>query len=85
MTILNYESFLSTRIASAPNVGFHIDERELHPSLFPFQRSAVATALRLGRAALFEDTGLGKSRQILEWMRRVCAAHQRPLPAARAA
>lgn len=69
----DYTTFLSGRLASAPNVGFRVDERDLHPSLFPFQRAAVATALRLGRAALFEDTGLGKSRQIVEWMRHVCA------------
>lgn len=73
MTITDYTAFLATRLASAPQAGFTVDERTLHPSLFPFQRHAVATALRLGRAALFEDTGLGKSRQIVEWMRQVAA------------
>jgi helicase-like protein len=69
--MLEYSDFLSSRLASAPQAGFVIKERDLHPSLFPFQRHAVTTALRLGRAAMFEDTGLGKSRQILEWMRHV--------------
>jgi hypothetical protein len=67
----DYTDFLAVRRAVAPTAGFTIDERELHPSLFPFQRHAVRLALQRGRSALFEDTGLGKSRQILEWMRHV--------------
>jgi hypothetical protein len=35
--------------------------------LFPFQRQNVAWAVRRGRAALFLDTGLGKTIQQLEW------------------
>lgn len=68
---LDYATFLARRISQTPTAGFAVDEGNLHPSLFPFQRHAVALALRRGRAALFEDTGLGKSRQILEWMRHV--------------
>jgi hypothetical protein len=69
----HYLEFLAKRRASAPMAGFTVDERDLHPSLFPFQRTAVTLALARGRAALFEDTGLGKSRQMLEWMRLVAA------------
>lgn len=68
---MDYDDFLAQRRAAAPTAGFTVTDRDLHPSLFPFQRTCVATALRRGRAALFEDTGLGKSRQILEWMRHV--------------
>src|SRR5436309_2718933 len=67
----DYASFLASRRAAAPTSGFEVGERDLHPSLFPFQRHAVRLSLQRGRAALFEDTGLGKSRQILEWMRQV--------------
>ena len=42
-----------------------------NPELFPFQRDAVEWALHQGRAALFEDTGLGKTVQQLEWARHV--------------
>jgi hypothetical protein len=69
----DYQTFLSTRLAAPPNVGFQVKEQDLHPSLFPFQKHAITAALQLGRAAMFEDTGLGKSRQILEWMRCVTA------------
>ena len=66
-----YSQFLAARQAQQPAAGFEIDPSDLHSSLSPFQREATALALRRGRAALFEDTGLGKSRQILEWMRQV--------------
>jgi hypothetical protein len=68
---MQYSEFLAQRQATAPTVGFQVDEHDLHPSLFPFQRAAVQLSLARGRSALFEDTGLGKSRQILEWMRQV--------------
>lgn len=68
-----YPAFLARRRVNSPTTGFAINESDLHPSLFPFQRAAVRLALARGRAALFEDTGLGKSRQILEWMRLVSA------------
>ncbi len=68
-----YESFLARkRIVSAPQ-GIS-NPPELHASLFPFQRDVVRWALRRGRAALFEDCGLGKSRQAIEWAR-VCCQH----------
>lgn len=68
---MQYSEFLAQRQAAAPTVGFDVAEHDLHPSLFPFQRHTTALSLARGRAALFEDTGLGKSRQILEWMRHV--------------
>jgi len=44
---------------------------EPHESLFPFQRDLVRWALRRGRAAIFADTGLGKSRMEADWARAV--------------
>lgn len=67
----DYQAFLKLRLAQQPAAGFEIDQGDLHPSHFPFQREAITLALHRGRGALFEDTGLGKSRQILEWMRQV--------------
>lgn len=42
-------------------------------ALFPHQRDLVQWALRRGRAAVFADTGLGKSLMELEWSRHVSA------------
>jgi DNA modification methylase len=41
----------------------------LNPSMFPHQRDVCSWALRLGRAAAFLGTGMGKSLIELEWAR----------------
>ena len=65
----DYADFLATKaIVVNPN-GRDVAPAEVHPSLFPFQRDMVRWSVRKGRAALFEDTGLGKTRQQIEWAR----------------
>lgn len=65
-----YDLFLAGKRLSAPSMGIpDVRPEDLSSHLFPFQRAAVAWALQKGRAALFEDTGLGKSRQEAEWGR----------------
>ena len=46
----------------------------LSESLFDFQSVIVKWALRTGRAAIFADTGLGKSFMEMEWARNVARA-----------
>jgi hypothetical protein len=48
-----------------------LEPDELAPHLFPFQRDLVRWALRRGRAAIFADTGLGKTAMQVEWARQV--------------
>lgn len=67
-----YEQFIRAKQVAAPARGFE-PPLPLHEELFPWQRVAVAWALRLGRAALFESFGLGKTRQQLEFGRQVAA------------
>jgi len=43
----------------------------INKKLYPFQRDIVAWALRRGRACLWEDCGLGKSFQQIEWAKNV--------------
>ncbi len=66
-----YQAFISSKVLSAAQCGIE-DPPELHARLFPFQRDLARWALRLGRSALFEDTGLGKTGQGIEFAR-VCA------------
>lgn len=66
-----YASFLATKRRRWTGDGPTVPESDLHPSLFPFQRRLVAWAIRRARAALFADTGLGKTRMQLEWARHV--------------
>lgn len=69
---MKYDEFLEQKRLLAPPVGFEVDEASINPMLFPFQRAIVRWAVRRGRAALFEDCGLGKTPQQLEWARLVC-------------
>jgi len=64
-----YEEFLKSKRREVPEIGPSVEPDELHHDLFPFQRSLVAWAVRKGRAALFADTGLGKTIMQLEWAR----------------
>jgi hypothetical protein len=65
----DYESFLTRKTKRAIASGF--DPGEMSPHLFEWQRRVVALACRHGRYALFEDCGLGKTIQQLEWARLV--------------
>lgn len=64
-----YADFLARKIATAEPVGRDIDPAALHPLLHPWQAELTAWAVRTGRAALWEDTGLGKTIQQIEWAR----------------
>jgi len=65
----DYQEFLETKRLMTVESGIEIPEDAIHPRLFPFQRALVKWALRKGRAALFADTGLGKTSMQLEFAR----------------
>jgi hypothetical protein len=67
----DYSAFLASKRRTAPASGFDVDPGELSPELFDFQRHIVSWAMRRGRAAVWADTGLGKTRMQLEWLRHV--------------
>lgn len=58
---MNYSAFVEGKLLAVPPVGI-TNPGELMPGLFPHQRDLVNWALRRGRAAIFADTGLGKTR-----------------------
>jgi DNA modification methylase/superfamily II DNA or RNA helicase len=63
----DYATFLAQKRLVVPACGRDVPADELHPALFPFQRVLVRWSLRKGRAALFADTGLGKTLMQLVW------------------
>lgn len=65
-----YEAFIEKKRVEAPRVGF--EPVDLAARLFPHQRDCVTFACRVGRAAIFADTGLGKTAMQVEWARQVC-------------
>lgn len=64
-----YAAFLETKRRRVHDAGVGVHLSDVHPTLFPFQRDIVVWALRKGRAAIFADTGLGKTLMQLEWAR----------------
>ncbi len=75
--MLDYSDFLAGKMPRPPAIGH--DPGPLHPSLYPFQRDIARWAIRRGRAAIFADCGLGKTRMQLEWARRMRGPHGRVL------
>jgi len=67
----NYRDFLKTKLANIPDAGFEIQQTELNPLLYDFQKAITAWAVRKGRAAIFADCGLGKTFMQLEWIDKV--------------
>lgn len=61
----NYEDFVAGKRRA--EVGTGHQPGELNPHLFDFQRAIVSWAVRRGRAAIFADTGLGKTLMQLSW------------------
>jgi DNA modification methylase/superfamily II DNA or RNA helicase len=66
---MNYQSFLESKRIMTASEGITVSNDDINPILYPFQRDVTRWALRKGRAALFEDCGLGKTFQQLEWGR----------------
>lgn len=64
-----YESFLESKLKVVSDSGFEVGE--IPWPLFEFQKSVVRWAARKGRAAIFADTGQGKTRMQLAWARLV--------------
>ena len=62
-----YINFLNSKKIESSERGIDIDISLLNPALFDFQKDIVRWSLRLGRSAMFEDCGLGKTLQQLEW------------------
>lgn len=70
---MEYADFLESKRERVAAVGFDISPDDINPQLFPWQGDIVRWALKRGRAACFEDCGLGKTAQQLEWARHVVA------------
>lgn len=69
---MKYTDFIQTKIQTVQPVGFDAP-LPINPQLFDWQARVVAWALKTGRAALFENCGLGKTAQQIEWARQVHA------------
>jgi hypothetical protein len=75
---MKYAEFLAAKAPTDPPSGMQ-DVPALPAAMKPFQQALTAWALRRGRAALFEGTGLGKTVQQLSWARAVSDHEQAPV------
>lgn len=63
---MSYEAFVRGKLAYRAPSGI-AGSVDLPASLFPHQRALTAWAIKRGRAAIFADTGLGKTSMELAW------------------
>ena len=68
---MKYEEFVQSKRRTEVPTGHNPGELNQH--LFDFQRTIVAWAVRRGRAAIFADTGLGKTLMQLSWAHEVAS------------
>lgn len=77
--IKQYYRFLDHKKQEIKDSGFSVEEEGLNPILFPFQKYCVSKAIKKGRYALFEDCGLGKTVQQLEWAKHIAGRTNKPV------
>jgi hypothetical protein len=77
MTPVNYDEFIASKAKRRVTSGF--EPMPIKANLFDWQKSVVNWAIRNGSAALFEECGLGKTVQQLEWARQVSAHTESPV------
>lgn len=70
---MDYQDFVNLKIKTETPTGHNPDGLNEH--LFDFQNAIVTWAVRRGRAAIFADTGLGKTLMQLSWADEV-ASHK---------
>ncbi len=63
---MSYADYVQRKLSRVPPTGI-VGEVSIPTSLFPHQRALTAWAVKRGRAAIFADTGLGKSRMQIAW------------------
>lgn len=68
---MTYQDFLKTKQLKIVDSGFDTDREDINPMMFDYQKDIVQWALKKGRAAVFSDTGTGKTIMQLEWAQKV--------------
>lgn len=74
-----YLDFLKQKQKGIVQSGFHVEISDLNDKLFPFQKFCVQRALAAGKYAFFQDCGLGKTFQQLEWANKVNQETNKPV------
>lgn len=75
----DYQMMLERKKKSRIESGFSVEDERLNDALFDFQKFCIKRALAAGKFALFEDCGLGKTIQQLEWAKHVYEHTKKPV------
>ena len=75
---MEYIEFLNKKELLFKPVGFSPKD-SINPILYPYQKGITLWALKKGRACLFENCGLGKTPQQLEWAKHVSIKENTPV------
>lgn len=67
--VSSYLDFLATKERQVEPIGWQCTPADVNPTLHPWQAEIVFWAVSIGRAAVWADTGLGKTFMQLEWAR----------------
>lgn len=67
----DYKAFLKTKASESRESGIEVSKLDLNRNLFPWQADIVHWALKVGRAALFQDCGTGKTIEQLAWAEQI--------------
>jgi len=68
---MEYEEFIKSKNIKVEDSGFVVHINDINPQAFEFQKDIVVWAVKRGKAAVFADTGLGKTLMQLEWLVRI--------------
>ena len=74
---MNYSDFIARKMHEGADQGF--EPTFMPDGAFDFQKAMIEYAVRKGRAALFEDCGLGKTLQFLSWAQNVVENTNKPV------
>lgn len=66
---MSYSEFLARKKSVADKPGRVVGLGDIHPSLHSWQKELVVWSVETSRAAIWADTGLGKTRMQIEWAR----------------
>lgn len=69
----SYKEFLKKKRITTEHVGFEVALEDINQKCMDYQQAIIRWALRRGRAAIFGDTGNGKTIILAEWAKHVAA------------
>jgi hypothetical protein len=76
---MDYAEFLQQKQKEVQPKGFLVPDKDFNAALFDFQQYCVKKSLKAGQFALFEDCGLGKTLQQLEWCNQIVNKEKAPI------